>query len=188
MCLSRRGCLLREDGLSKLGLRSTSQCRRISLFPMAPRYLRDMCPKVSWKPMNREKMCVIKVLPSWPPCEAFEQNWWSLVITEVWYCEFKLTLTKKVLIEKGIVFFYPPAQLASLELWSGWFQKNNFAFTQNHCFPDAMFGTFIQSLDYFMPNSVSRVKTDSLQAKGVCECVYFFWKCLRFNQFLWMFP
>uniref|UniRef100_A0A8B9M6Z5 Troponin T3, fast skeletal type n=1 Tax=Accipiter nisus TaxID=211598 RepID=A0A8B9M6Z5_9AVES len=48
-----------------------------------------------------------------------------------------------------------------------------------------MFGTFTQSLDSFLPNSVSRVKTDSLLAKGVCECVYFFWKSLRINQFLW---
>lgn len=48
-----------------------------------------------------------------------------------------------------------------------------------------MFGTFIQSLDSFLPNSVSRVKTDSLLAKEVYECAYFFWKCLRFNQFLW---
>ncbi|KAM9556189.1 troponin T, fast skeletal muscle isoform 1-T1 [Guaruba guarouba] len=52
-----------------------------------------------------------------------------------------------------------------------------------------MFGTFIKSLDSFLPNSVLGVKPDSLLANGVCECVYFFWKCLRFNQFPWdVFP
>lgn len=49
--------MLREDGLSKLGLRSATQCRRISIMPMAPRHLRDMCPKISWKPMDLRK-CV----------------------------------------------------------------------------------------------------------------------------------
>lgn len=89
MYLSRRGCLLREDGLSKLGLGSTTRCRRITIFPTALSCLRDTCPKMSWKPMNLETMGVMKVFPSWPPCEAFEQNWWSLVITETWYCKFK---------------------------------------------------------------------------------------------------
>ena len=65
------------------GFEEHQQCRRISIFPMVPRYLRDMCPKLSWESMNLEKMCVMKLLPSWPPCEAFEQNWRSLVIIDM---------------------------------------------------------------------------------------------------------
>lgn len=75
--------LAREDGLFKLGLRSTTQCRTISVFPMAPRYLRDMCPKLSWESMNLEKTCVRKLFASWPPCGAFEQNWQSLVTIDI---------------------------------------------------------------------------------------------------------
>lgn len=151
---------------------------------MAPRYLGDMCPKLSWKSMNLEKnVCH----------EAFSllaSMWgiWAEVVKPTYHWhnwEFSLTLAKEVLIRKDNVFFYPPAQLSSLELWSGWFEKNNLAFIWNHCLPDATFETFIQFLNYFLPNSVSRVKTDSLLSKWVCEYVYFFWKCLRCNQFLW---
>lgn len=182
MYLSRRGCPLREDGLSKLGLRSTTQCRRISIFPMAQRYLRDTCSKLSWESMSLEKKCH----------EAFSllaSMWgiWTKLVKPSYHCEFRLTLAKEVLIEKGNIFFYPPAQLSSLELWSGWFEKNNLTFTWNHCLPDATFGTFIQSLDSFLPNSVSRVKTDSLLAKGVCVCISFgsAWDLTSFSG---MFP
>jgi len=61
MYLSRRGCWLRQDGLSKLGLRTTTQCRRISIFLVAAMHLRDMCPKLSWESKNLEKMCVMKL-------------------------------------------------------------------------------------------------------------------------------
>lgn len=46
MYLSRRGCSLREDGLGRLGLRATTLYTR-NIFPMAPRYLRDTCTKLS---------------------------------------------------------------------------------------------------------------------------------------------
>lgn len=149
----------------------------ILIFPMAPRYLRDMCSKLSWESMNLEKMCheVFSLLASmWGICAKLVKPSYH------WHdYEFKLTLAKEVLIEKDNIFFYPPAQLSSLELWSGWFEKNNLAFTWNHCLPDATFGTFIQSLDSFLQNSVSRVKTDSLLGKWVCECVLFLLEVLE---------
>lgn len=72
--------MLREDGLSKLDLRSTAQCRKISNIPMAPTYLRDVCPKLSWESMNLGKMCVMTLFPSRPTSKALDQNCESLVI------------------------------------------------------------------------------------------------------------
>lgn len=186
MYLRKRGCSLREDGLSKLGLRSTTQCRRISCFLMAPRYLRDMCPKLSWKSMNLENngcheafFLLASMWGIWAEMVKPSYHWHNL--------GFSLTLAKETLIKKGNVFFYPPAQLSSLELCSGWFEKNNLAFIWNHCLPDATFETFIQSLDSFLPNSVSRVKTVSLLSKWVCMCISFgsAWDLTSFSG---MFP
>lgn len=73
MYLSRRGCSLREDSLSRLGLRATTPYRR-NILPVAPRYLRVTCPKLSYEPVGIEKMCGIGLFPSWPPSEALKPN------------------------------------------------------------------------------------------------------------------